>query len=183
MKRIVLLVFILASVHNAMAQRYFTREGNVKFFSEAPMENIEATTNKALCIIDLAKGQVAVDMLIKSFEFEKKLMEEHFNENYMESDKFPKATYKGKFEVPEGLEQMKDGNYLVPVIGEITIHGEKQKLELPVELVVSEGKINTRFEFVVKVEDHKIKIPNVVINNVAEEILVTADFSLDPYNR
>ena len=173
------LLFVFCSY--SQAQRYFTREGEVKFFSEAPLENIKATNNKVLCIIDLEKGQVAVDMLIKSFEFPKKLMQEHFNENYMESDRYPKANYKGNFEVPKRLQNMEEGEYLIPVIGQITIHGVKQKLDAPVNFIVKEGKVFTNFEFVIKVEDHKIKIPNLVVDNIAEEILVSASFQLESY--
>lgn len=181
MKSITLILIILINSVNLSAQRYFTRNGEVKFFSEAPMENIEAVNNKALCIIDLSKGQVAVDMLIKAFEFEKALMQEHFNENYMESDVYPKATYKGKFQVPEGLSKMKEGEYLIAVMGEIVIHGVKQKLDLPVNFKVANDVIYTEFEFVVSVIDHEIKIPKIVRENIAKEILVMAEFELEPY--
>ena len=86
MKSITLIFLTLILSTSLNAQRYFTRNGEIKFFSETPVENIEAVNNKVLCIIDLDKGQVAVDMLIKAFEFKKTLMQEHFNENYMESD-------------------------------------------------------------------------------------------------
>lgn len=181
MKSITLILIILINSVNLSAQRYFTRNGEVKFFSEAPMENIEAVNNKALCIIDLSKGQVAVDMLIKAFEFEKALMQEHFNENYMESDVYPKATYKGKFHVPEGLSKMKEGEYLIAIMGEIVIHGVKQKLDLPVNFKVANDVIYTEFEFVVSVIDHEIKIPKIVRENIAKEILVMAEFELEPY--
>lgn len=174
------MVFTLCNLN---AQRYFTREGRIKFFSEAPLENIEANTNKALCIVDLGKGQVAVDLLIKSFEFEKKLMQEHFNENYLESDKYPKATFKGEFDVPEDLLALKEGTYTVDVSGTITIHGVSKPLQTSLDLVVSGEEINTEFEFTAKVEDHEIKIPNLVIDNIAEEILVSANFNLIPYKR
>ena len=183
MKSITLIFLTLILSTSLNAQRYFTRNGEIKFFSETPVENIEAVNNKVLCIIDLDKGQVAVDMLIKAFEFKKTLMQEHFNENYMESDVHPKSTYKGKFEVLEELSKLKEGEYLVPIVGEIVIHGVKQKLDLPVNLKVKNDVVQTKFEFVVDVIDHQIKIPKVVRQNIAKEILVTAEFKLKPYKR
>lgn len=174
---------LLSFTTGVNAQRYFTREGKISFYSETPVENIEAHNNKVLCIIDLSKGQVAVDMLIKSFEFKKKLMQEHFNENYMESDKFPKATYKGSFESPEKLKSLTDGTYTLPVTGEISVHGVKQPLNKEIELVVNNGMILTAFDFEVKVADHNIKIPNLVIDNIAETIQVKVDLKLDPYKK
>ena len=123
------MILVLCTLTTLNGQdRYLTRSGQVKFFSSAPMENIEAVTNKALSIIDLAKGQIAVDMLMKSFEFEKKLMQEHFNENYLESDKYPKAKFSGTFEVDDYLKTMREGVYEVKVTGEIDIHGVKKSL-------------------------------------------------------
>lgn len=183
MKRGLVIVSMLLIGCSLFGQRYFTRTGEIKFFSEAPMENIEAVNNKVLCIIDLDKGQVAVDLLIKSFEFEKKLMQEHFNENYMESSKIPKATFKGQFEVPDDLKELENGEYVVDVTGEITIHGIKQPLNTRVMLRIREGQIESSFEFMVKVEDHEIEIPNLVIDNIAEEILVSVNLTLEPYKR
>lgn len=168
---------------NAFGQRYLTREGQIKFYSHAPMEDITAHNNKVLSIIDIEKGQVAVDMLIKAFEFEKKLMQEHFNENYLESDEFPKATFKGTFEVPEGLTEMKPGSYDVAVSGDLTIHGVTQALTENITLTVEGESISTHFVFNVKVKDHDIKIPKLVVKNIAEEIEVTADFNYKPFDR
>ena len=88
------IVLLLSAVALQAQDRYLTRTGHIKFFSKAPLEDIEANNNKVLSIVDLSKGEVAVDLLIKAFEFEKKLMQEHFNENYLESDKYPKSTFR-----------------------------------------------------------------------------------------
>ena len=183
MKRLSLILFFLTIAFGMNAQRYFTRQGKISFYSETPIENIEAHTNKVLCIIDLNKGQVAVDLLIKSFEFKKKLMQEHFNENYMESDKFPKATFKGTFSSPKELQELKEGRYTLPVKGEISIHGVKQPLDKEIELIVEKDQIKAAFELKVKVADHKIKIPNLVIDNIAEVIEVKVDLNLKPYKK
>ncbi|MFY0594580.1 YceI family protein [Roseivirga sp.] len=161
--------------------RYLTRTGHVKFFSTAPMEDIEAHNNKVLSIVDVSKGEVAVDMLMKAFEFEKKLMQEHFNENYMESAKYPKSTFKGSFDSPSGLKEMKDGTYEVDVQGEITIHGVKRPLTTKAILTVKDQKLIGDLVFNVRVKDHEISIPKVVVKNIAEVVEVTASFAYELY--
>jgi len=179
-------LFTLTLLLTAMAvqgqDRYLTRTGHIKFFSHAPLEDIEAHNNKVLSIVDLAKGQVAVDMLIKAFEFEKKLMQEHFNENYMESDKHPKSTFKGTFDVPAGLKSMEDGSYEVDVTGDLSVHGVTKPLNTKATLTVAGGKLSGGLVFKVKVKDHDIKIPKVVVRNIADEVEVTATFDFEPYN-
>lgn len=166
----------------AQAQdRYLTRAGHIKFFSAAPLEDIEAHNYKALSIVDLSKGQIAVNLLIKAFEFEKKLMQEHFNENYMESAKYPKSTYQGNFEVPAGLKAMEDGTYELDVSGEMLIHGIKKEVATTATLKVEGGKLFGEVFLKVKVDDYGIKIPKVVVRNIAEEIEVTGVFEYDPY--
>lgn len=180
---ILLLLIITLGFQVKGQERFLTREGHITFFSETPIENIEANNYNVLSILDLSRGQVAVDMLIKNFEFPKKLMQEHFNENYMESSKIPKATFKGSFDVPDGLASIADGVYPVDVQGEISIHGVSRTMNQTIDLEVKDGKILTEFKFVVKVADHDIKIPNVVVDKIAEEIEVTANFNYEPYER
>ncbi len=174
---------VLFALQAKAQDRYLTREGKAKFYSHTPMEDIEAVNNNVLSIIDLTKGEVAVDMLIKNFEFPKKLMQEHFNENYMESEKLPKSTFKGSFQVPDGLKAMKAGSYEAEVKGDITIHGVTKPLQTKVTLVVADGKISTEFVFRVKVKDHDIQIPNLVVKNIAEEMEVTCTFEYQPFKR
>ncbi len=161
--------------------RFVTRSGHVKFFSSAPLEDIEAHSNKVSSILDLKKNEVVVSMLIKTFEFEKKLMQEHFNENYMESDKYPKSTFSGSFEGNSDLSALKDGTYTVNASGEISIHGVSKQIETPVTLTVSNGKVKADFVFMAKVKEFGIKIPKVVVRNIAEEVEVTAAFEYEPY--
>src|SRR5881409_2466003 len=101
-----------------VAQTYFTRNGRVTFFSKAPIENIEATNNEASSILDTQKEEVVFIVLIKSFKFKKALMEEHFNENYLESNTFPKANFKGTITNPGAVNFSKDGTYTVTVKGD-----------------------------------------------------------------
>ena len=121
--------------------RYIERTGKASFFSEAPLENIEAHNEQVLSLLDVEKGEVAASMLMKSFQFQKALMQEHFNEKYIESDKYPKATFKGKITDMNKVDLSKDGNYTVDVEGEITIHGETQPLKTKVNFVVKDKSI------------------------------------------
>lgn len=154
-------------------ERYATRTGEVTFFSETPMENIDAVNHKATSVIDLATGQVQVSMLIKAFEFEKALMQEHFNENYMESGTFPKGEFKGKFTGFSPENAKKPGKYEVVLEGDLTMHGvtKKRTLNATIEVDAS-GALKASCDFVVKPADHGVKIPGGV--NVAEDIKVKA---------
>ena len=154
-------------------ERYATRTGEVTFHSETPMENIDAVNHKATSVVDLASGQVQVSMLIKAFEFEKALMQEHFNENYMESNTFPKGEFKGKLSGFTAENAKNAGKYEVTLEGELDIHGVKQKRTLTGTIEVdSAGAIKATTDFIVKLADHGIKVPGGV--NVAEEINVKA---------
>lgn len=155
------------------SQKYVTKNGHIKFYSEAPTENIEANNNQVNCALDASNGNMVYKVLIKSFEFEKALMQEHFNENYLESDKFPNATFSGKVENVENIDFTKDGKYEVVLAGILTIHGESQEVKENGILEVNGDSINGKSVFIVKVEDYKIKIPKTVIDNIAEEIEIT----------
>uniref|UniRef100_UPI004047E5D0 YceI family protein n=1 Tax=Roseivirga sp. TaxID=1964215 RepID=UPI004047E5D0 len=180
--RNILIAALLLATFTIQAQdRFLTRTGHIRFYSEAPMENIEANNHKVLSIVDLSKGQVAVDLLIKAFEFEKKLMQEHFNENYMESEKFPKSTFKGAFTVPDALKSMTDGTYELEVKGDLTIHGVTKPIETKSTLTLKGGKLTGTLRFNVNVKEFDIKIPNVVVKNIAETVEVTANFDYEVY--
>jgi polyisoprenoid-binding protein YceI len=157
-----------------MAQdRYACRTGDVSFFSSTPVENIEAHNHKATSVYDATTGNMEFAVLIKAFEFEKALMQEHFNENYMESNTYPKAIFKGKVTGVTAADLKKPGTYPVMVEGELTMHGvakpRKEKATITVEPT---GAVKASCDFVVKAEDHKITIPAVVRGQIAEEIQV-----------
>src|SRR5215210_2804803 len=111
MKKYSLILATLFLATTAFSQRYMTRTGKVTFFSSTPLENIEAINNEMACAIDSKSGDVAFQVPIKSFKFEKALMQEHFNENYLESDKYPKAEFKGKVANIGSVNFAKDGSY------------------------------------------------------------------------
>ena len=158
----------------AFAQdRYATRTGEVTGHSETPMENIDAVNHKATSVLDLASGQIQVSMLIKAFEFEKALMQEHFNENYMESNTYPKASFKGTLKgvSPEQLKE--PGAYEAQVEGELTIHGVARPVKSKGTVTVAgDGTISASSDLVVRPEDHGIKVPGLVRKKIADEVQV-----------
>ena len=154
-------------------ERWSTRSGNVSFFSSTPMENIEAKNNKLSSVYDATTGEIVFVALIKSFEFEKALMQEHFNENYMESTTFPKASFKGKLEGLKAGDLRKAGSYTVTVVGELTMHGVTKPVSTTGTFTVAPtGQVSASCDFNAKPADYGIKIPGMVKDNIAEEIKI-----------
>ena len=182
-KQITVILIATFITLSASAQTYITRNGRITFFSKAPVENIEANNNEVTSILDTKKGEVAFIALIKSFKFQKALMEEHFNENYMESNTFPKANFKGTVTDLSKVNFSNDGTYSVNVSGALTIHGVTKNIEVPATITISQGKISASSKFSVKVKDYNIKIPTTVVNNIAETITVTVDCKYDPLKK
>ncbi|MCS6992160.1 MAG: YceI family protein [Chitinophagales bacterium] len=169
---------ITAGVEAGAQKTFLDKQVSISFFSEAPLENIDAHTQSAVGVIDLATGAVFFKVPIKTFKFKKALMQEHFNENYMESDKYPYATFKGKIlNLPDPLQ---DGSYDVTVEGELTIHGVAQKRQIPGTLTLKDNTLQVNSEFDVRVADHNIKIPTIVVKNIAEVVQVKVSSTLTP---
>ncbi|HLT80366.1 MAG TPA: YceI family protein [Cyclobacteriaceae bacterium] len=179
-RKLFCVVILVALAPPLLAQRYMDRAGRASFYSKAPLEDIEAHTDQALCILDAASGEVAASMLMKSFQFEKALMQEHFNEKYVESDKYPKATFTGKIANLSDIDLSQDGAYTARVEGEVTIHGVTRPLTTDVEFVVADGTIRATGSFPLRVKDFKITIPTLVVRNIAEVIEVRIAFDLRP---
>ncbi len=173
MNRILSLSALLIPALAFSQERFSTRTGEITFHSETSMENIDAVNHKASGVLDVSGSQVQVTMLIKAFEFDKALMQEHFNENYMESNTYPKGEFKGKLGGFTTENLAKPGKYEVTLTGELDIHGVKQQRTLNGTIEVdAAGTLKTACDFIVKPADHGIKVPGGV--NVAEEIQVKA---------
>lgn len=178
MKKLLVLLLIVttATVH---AQKVYTKNGNISFFSKSPLENIKADNNQVVSIIDTQTGDLQFSLLIKSFQFDKALMQEHFNENYMESDKYPKSIFKGKVEDISKVNFSKDGTYPVTVNGELTIHGVTNKTSTPGTITIKNGVASGSSTFFVKLADYKISVPKLVRDNIAESIEITVNCVYD----
>ncbi|MEP7196668.1 MAG: YceI family protein [Saprospiraceae bacterium] len=179
MKNLILVLLILTSI-STQAQRYLSKNAFVKFYSYTPLEKIEAVNNTAACVLDISTGNIEFSALNTAFQFKKALMQQHFNENYMESSKFPKAKFKGKIVDFNIINLNKEGSYLISVIGEMNMHGVTKGLIIPATLKVSStGKISGESKFNIKAEDYQIAIPNLVKDNIAKEIEVTIKADLN----
>ena len=168
---------------NASSQVFLTRNGKVTFFSKAPVENIQAVNNEITSVLDTKKGEFQFGVLIKSFKFKKALMEEHFNENYLESNTYPKANFKGMIADIKKVDFTKEGNYTVTVNGDLMIHGVTKKIAVPGTITVTAGKIAATATFNVNIKDYNIKIPSTLVNNIAETVDVSVDCKYDPYKK
>jgi polyisoprenoid-binding protein YceI len=177
-KYIVLFVFAAVSSLMSVAQVFSTQAGNVVFFSTTPMEDIRGECKTVLAVMNVSTKELAFMITNTSFQFQNKLMEEHFNEKYMESDKFPKSSFKGK--VNENVDLTKDGEYKVTVTGKLNIHGVEQERTISGTILVKDGKVQLVSNFKVKNVDHKIEIPTIVTAKIAEEIDVNVDVTLLP---
>ena len=167
---------------NVLAQKYITKNGKISFFSDGAVEKIEAHNNQVNAALDATTSDLVFKVLIKSFEFEKALMQEHFNENYLESDKYPNATYKGKITNAAEVNFTKNGTYQALTEGDLTIHGITKKIKEKGTIEIKGGKIIIVAKFNVLLKDYNIKIPNNVVNNIAETIQVSVNASLDKVN-
>jgi polyisoprenoid-binding protein YceI len=177
---VVLALVVFGAVPAAVAQKYFTRDAKIQFNSDTPMEKIEAKNKTATAVLDAATGNVEFAVLIKGFQFAKALMQEHFNENYMESDKFPKAIFKGNVSNMSEVNVSKDGTYNAKVKGKLTMHGVTKDVEMPGSVKVSGGKLEVASTFNIACADYNISIPSVVKDNIAKEIKVVVNAALQP---
>lgn len=159
---------------------YITRSGQISFFSKTPIENIDAVNNEATSILNTATGELVFAVLVKSFRFEKALMEEHFNENYMESDKFPKSTFQGKITNLASIDLTKDGSYPVSVQGELTLHNVRQSVTASGQLEVANGKLTLKGNFPVTLADYKIEVPSLVTDKIAKTMDVHVTCVYEP---
>ncbi|WP_378174873.1 YceI family protein [Aquimarina sp. SS2-1] len=174
-------LFLLLISSAMMAQeKFITKSGYTSFYSKAPLEDIQADNNQVLSIMDTSTGAIAISILMKSFLFEKSLMQEHFNENYVESDKYPKATFKGNV---LGFENVGTEKSKVSVIGNITIHGVTKPLTMEATMQQKDSAILLEGSFPLTIADFNIEIPDLVINNIAKEVKVSFEYNHQPYNK
>lgn len=157
----------------ASAQKYTVESGMITFFSDATLEDIKAENKKVASLFNSATGDIAFSVPINAFQFEKSLMQEHFNEKYMESDKFPKASFQGKI---LDADLKASGEQSVKAIGKLTIHGVTKEVTIPGTLQIKDSKIVMQAKFIVKLEDYSVKIPQLMWQNIAEEVEVSLKF-------
>jgi len=172
MKKLLVLMLIVAVPLALPAQKYLTKNGKASFYSKTPLEDIEAHNNQVNVAIDFSDGSMAFRVLIKSFIFEKALMQQHFNENYMESDKHPTSVFNGKITDHTKIDLTKNGTYPVEVSGNLTIKGVTKKVTTKGTIEVKGGVVIGKSDFSIKLSDYKVKRPRAV----AEEITISVSF-------
>ncbi|NVK48533.1 MAG: YceI family protein [Cyclobacteriaceae bacterium] len=176
-KKTLLIAFLFLSSGLLFGQKLLgTNNGEVRFFSDTPLETIEASNKKTACLVNTESGEIAVQMRIVDFVFPNKLMQEHFNENYLESEKFPKAQFKGKIQGIEALQ--KNGIHSMVADGNLTIHGVSKPVKVKGTIEKNEDVYELKFNFLVRPEEYEVEIPNLVLTKIAEEIEVSGIMDL-----
>lgn len=178
MKRFFFIALIALLSFQVQAQRYLTKNGMISLYSKTPFETIEAQNDQVNCALDTKTSEMVFKVLMKAFEFKRALMQEHFNENYVESDKYPDATFKGKVTNIKNIDFKKDGVYPAEVEGDLTIHGQTKHINASGSFEVKDGKINGKSRFAIKVEDYGIKVPSAVTNKIADSIQIDVNVLL-----
>ena len=180
---IFLAIFFLIFNSTYSQDKYFTKKGHIWFFSHTAMEDIEAHNNEAAVVFDIKTGDISSQLLMKSFKFQKALMEEHFNENYIESAKFPKGEFKGKITNLKEIDFSKNGTYKATAEGTITVHGISKSYSITGNIEVNNGKIAIKAKFTIAPQDFSIAIPDLVKNNIAKTIEIYIDVTLEIYKK
>lgn len=182
MKKCIITISFLIAVFNSPAQQIYTcKQGDVSFFSEAPLENIEAHSKGINSFLNIATKEIAFIVPIRGFKFAKALMQEHFNEKYMESDKYPNTTYQGKIIGEADL--TKNGSYEVTSKGKITIHGVEREIVQPGTITVKNNEITLSCNFNVAIKNHNITVPKLLFQNIADTISVKMNVDYIPLQK
>jgi hypothetical protein len=170
MKKVFFLFALLGLFPFSQAQKYISKNGHIWFYSYTPVEVIEAHNRQAVSILDAATGDLQFSLLVKSFEFKIALMQEHFNENYMESDKLPKSSFKGKINNLNQIDFKKDAVYTAEVSGDLTIHGVTKPVSATGTMEVKGNTATAKAKFTISPKDYNIEIPSIVENKIAKSI-------------
>ncbi|MBM3431408.1 MAG: YceI family protein [Bacteroidetes bacterium] len=182
MKKYLFLFSLLAITATASAQKYFTKNGTISFDATASgsPENITADNRTVTCVVDGSNGNIQFKSTMKAFTFERALMQEHFNENYVESDKYPEAVFKGVITNVSTISFGKDGSYPATVKGKLTLHGVEKEVESAGTIIVAKGKVTAKANFNVLLSDYNIKVPSVVADKVSNTAKIAVNCGLEP---
>lgn len=181
LKLLLKITFIIIFIHfnnSCFSQFLFsTSKGKISFFSKAPLEDIEAKNNDVSSVINVETGEIRFKVPVKKFFFSNRTMQEHFNENYLETEKFPFAEFKGRIMDFTNIKLNADGNFNVTITGDLSIHGKTQKVTHKGNIIRSGDVINATADFKIKIADYDIEIPTIVIKNIAEIVDVKVNMS------
>ena len=172
-------LLLVAGITHAQG-RYFTKTGRIEFSSKAPLEDIDAVNKSVTAVLDAKSGALQFSVLMKGFEFDKALMQEHFNENYIESDKFPKADFKGTITNNNDIDYSKPGTYTANVNGKLTIRGVTKDVQTTGTIKVEGENLATTSAFNILLSDYNIKIPAVVKDKINNNVRISVNTKLEP---
>lgn len=177
MKKLITILLLFSLALNINAQKYMTKTGKIKFESKTPLEDIVAENRKVVSVLDATTGALEFLLLMKGFDFPNQMMEDHFNESYAESSKFPKATFKGKITDLTKVDFTKDGTYTAEVKGKLTIKDVTREITTIATFVVKGGEIIATADIKIKPKDYNFNIPATAENKIAEFLLVKMDMN------
>jgi len=180
-KHWIIVVIVMCFCINGYTQTYVTKNGMVRFDSQTSMEKIEGVNRQVNTALIASTGDFVFKVLIKSFNFEKAMMQEHFNENYLESDKYPEATFVGKIVNIKDINFKKDGSSPATVEGKLTIHGQTKPVKMVGTLDIKNDEATAKAKFNILLSDYNISIPNTVVNNISKSIEITVDVALNKF--
>jgi polyisoprenoid-binding protein YceI len=176
-KRPLVLALLMSLALCGQAQKYVVEKSLISFYSHAAIEDISAKNEKIASIFNAATGEIVFSIPVSEFQFAKSLMQEHFNEKYMESDKYPKASFQG---VIAGYDASAKGAQQLKAKGKLTVHGVTKDVEIPGTLEKQGDKLSLKTKFIIKLEDYNITRPQLLWKNIAEQVEVTTDISYKP---
>lgn len=181
--KIIISYTLLLTACYSYSQKHFTKSGSISFYSDTPMEKIEAHSKSAVAVLDTESGNFEFSVLIKSFHFDRALMEEHFNENYMETSQYPKSTFKGKITNLSQVNFSKKGTYSVKVSGDLNMHGVTKNITTDGTLKIDDKGIHCYSEFIIAVADYKIVVPALVRESIAKNVTIKVSAPLNPLKK
>ncbi len=176
MKILLSIILFFCVCSPTLAQTYKSVQSWISFFSDAPVEDIEAINTKGKSAMNIGNGEIVFSIPIRGFEFHKSLMQQHFNENYLETDRHPNATFKGRI---TGYDTLNRAWQPAIAMGKMNIHGVEKEVRYDGKIRITQDSVFVEAEFPVRLEDYKIKIPRVVFYNIAEVVDVTVKFSYE----
>ena len=184
LKRILLVIIVLLSSNAIFAtDKYFTRKGHIDLVSRTDIIDLPAENNQVACIVNIKTGEMVFSLLMRSFIFEEALAQDHFNENYAETDTYPKSKFKGKITNIKEINLSKDGKYKAIIEGNLTIHGVTKKVKTIGSFEVKNNKIYGKAKFDIDIFDYNIKIPKIVKDKVNNIIPLNISVVLEPYKK
>ena len=178
--RLIIFVLLFVAGTAGHGQKYTAESSKITFFSKSPIEDITADNLKSVSLFNAESGEIAFSVPVREFKFAKSLMEEHFNEKYLDTEKYPKSTFSGKI---VGYKPATSGSQQVNAQGKFTLHGITKEIDVPGTLEEVNGKIVMKAKFMVKLEDYEIPRPQVLWQNIAEVIEVSVDFTYKPHEK